>query len=121
MQYYQLPQLENIYLEDSFVTGIYKSNDALVFNLDVVLTESHPNYEKPLDGEAYCYKRAKLVFPKISNIEWTNIEIMPSIDVNKEVDFGNIDTFVFNNNEYHLTGGWGEVNIKSEPVNLYFI
>lgn len=121
IQYYRLPQFENIYLEDSFVTGIYELDGTLVFNLEVILTEPHPKYYKPLEGEMYCYKKAKLLFSNVTNTKWEQVRMLPSIDTNNEVDFGNIDKFVFNNSEYYLTGCWGEVTIECGAVDLFLL
>jgi hypothetical protein len=62
VNYSELPGLDGVYLEDSFVLGIGETSNQLVFDLDAVLTPSHPSYAPPHPGEQYCYRRGELLF-----------------------------------------------------------
>ena len=53
--------LRDVYLEDSWVLAIQPSSPSLAFDLDVVLTPSHPNYRGARPGEQHDYRRARLV------------------------------------------------------------
>src|SRR5438093_4099897 len=90
--YHALPGLGDYYLEDSYVLGIHLTGEALVFDLEVVLTESHPEYRPPAPGEQYCYRRGRLAFsdPRLLAMVDTK-PFRPSTDATGERDFGNID------------------------------
>ena len=53
VNYSELPGLDGVYLEDSFVLGIGETSDELVFDLDALLTPSHPSYAPPNRGERF--------------------------------------------------------------------
>jgi hypothetical protein len=60
--YYELPSLEHVYLEDSWVLDIQTGPDSVEITLETVLTESHPEYSDPLPDEAILLsKRANLL------------------------------------------------------------
>lgn len=49
--YEQLPGLQHIYLQDSWVLGISHDEESLVFELEFVLTEGHPLYTERKPNE----------------------------------------------------------------------
>jgi hypothetical protein len=93
MNYYEIPLLSNFYLEDSYVLAIDEGVNSLVFELEAVLTEKHSKYEKPRDGEQYCYRRVSLRFLKIDSLEWLDRKLLVFSDSSGESDYGNIDSF----------------------------
>jgi hypothetical protein len=109
--YTSLAGLEEIYLEDSWVLGVHVSPTAVTFDIDFVLTERHPEYRQPRVDEQHCYRRGKLVFRKASKVNWVDRGHPPATDANGEIDYGNIDTFVYEGPEYSLTGGWGAMDL----------
>lgn len=121
VEYYSFQGFENVFLEDSFVLNIKTSQILAEFLVEIILTEKHRLYSKPKPNEVYCYKKAKISFPKIENIVWIEVNICPSIDANNEVDFGNIDSFFYENDFYNISGDWGEVKIQSQSPTIKFI
>ncbi len=116
--YQILHDLAHIYLEDSFVLGIFQKADSLTFELEAVLTEKHPLYKPPKAGEQYCYLPGLLVFGNARQIIWSSRSGNVSVDANNEEDLGNIDFLIVDSDNYHLGGDWGEVRVytASEPV-----
>lgn len=108
----QLEELKNIYLEDSYVLGIQEEKYFIVFKMEFVLTEEHPSFSIPKNGEMYCYKRGNLVFSNIELRTWLEKTSNVNIDANNEEDLGNIDTLRFKNNSFYLEGDWGKLEIK---------
>jgi hypothetical protein len=45
----------------------------------------------------------------------------PYRNANKEIDYENIDTFIFSDDKYHLCGDWGKIEIISEPPRIEII
>jgi hypothetical protein len=112
--YYELPGLDTIYLEDSYVLGVQESETALRFDLDAVLTENHSKYSPPKKDEYYCFLRVTLVFPGLRRVEWVKRTMRPYGDATGEVDYGNIHTFIWDGTQYDLEGDWGRVRIESD-------
>jgi hypothetical protein len=111
--YTDLPDLADVYLEDSFVLEVRESSDSVALRLDLVLTQDHPRYRDPLPGEQYCYVPATLTFATASKIDWIDRSSAQFRDANGEVDMGNIDFFQVEEGAFHLGGDWGEVRIFS--------
>ncbi len=105
-------------MEDSYVLGLEESRDRLQFDLEVVLTENHPQYARPKPNEQYCYRRARLVFSRVRKVDWEEREFRPSVDADGEVDYGNIDIFYAEGDTYHLDRDWGTVRIVSDAPEL---
>lgn len=112
---------ENIFLEDSYVLKIRTSKSLAEFLVEIVLTKNHPMYSKPTPKEHYCYKKGIISFPKIENIVWVEVNMFPSIDANNEVDFGNIDSFFYEDGFYNISGDWGEMKIQSQKPIIKFV
>jgi hypothetical protein len=116
--YHELAGLEHLYLEDSYVLAIDEAGGELRFELDAVLTESHPSWAPPKPHEQYAYARLALVFPGLREITWRSRTMRPSTDAAGEIDYGNIDTLTAHGSRYELTGDWGEVVIESDPPTV---
>jgi len=118
--YYNWPEFESIYLEDSFVKGISEYNDRLTFSLEIVLKDNHPRYELPKKGERYCYKNGEIVFSEIDKIIWIEKNMHQYKDANNEIDYGNIDELSYSeeSEEYKVTGDWGHLRIKCETLSV---
>ena len=116
--YFSLNGLEDVYLEDSYVLAVKQSDDAIQFKLDLVLRESHPQYKTPEKNEQYCYRKAKLVFNNMRKIDWLKSQSQEYFDANGDVDYGNIDEFYAEGNQYYLSGDWGKIRIVSDQPEL---
>ena len=69
-QYYQFTQFAHIYLEDSYVLEIKTYANCVEFLLELVLTEGHSLYQKPLSDLQHCYRKARIIFQNCKNINW---------------------------------------------------
>ena len=119
--YFELSkEFSEVYLEDSYVLGYLEDYNQLEFLIEFVLTEKSPFYSSPESGNQYCYKKGRLIFPGIKAIEWKRQTFKKTTDLNGEIDYGNIDSFVKEEKKYHLSGDWGEVFIESEAPQLNF-
>lgn len=118
MNYFEIASHSNIYLEDSYVLGIREDNNRVVFYLDVVLTEEHPAYQPPKQGEQYCYQKAELCFINVKVCKWISKKFKAFSDATEEQDYGNIDSLTEEHGVYFLRGDWGEVQIECDYVDL---
>lgn len=121
MQHYsKLKGLEFLYFEDSFVLGIKEESKKIIFSLDVVLLEKHPQYSPPKEGEAYCFKRGDLVFGEVTKSTIKKSGAPPAIDASGAKDLGNIDVFFKKDGKFFIEGDWGTAEIESDEVSFYF-
>ncbi|MDU9405102.1 hypothetical protein RTH46_21680 [Pseudomonas sp. zfem004] len=118
MNYYEEPLLSDIYLEDSYVLAIDEGVNSLVFELEAVLTEKHSKYEKPQEGEYYCYRRVSLRFLNVGAFEWLDRRFLVFSDSSGESDYGNIDKFNGGDGWYALSGDWGAVVIRGGDIEV---
>ena len=120
--YYELPGFDQVYFEDSFVTGVIETGAELSFLLDLVLREGHPSYSPPKPREQYCYRQAKLMFAHPTLVRWETRDFRPTTDANGEVDYGNIDAIqALDDGSYYLEGNWGAVLIVSDPPSIVLL
>ena len=114
-----IADLQNVYLEDSYVLGIYETEDALLFDLDAVLTEAHPAYAPPPVDMQYCYRKARLTFRGHLTVNWIERNFNSrTVDPDGSVDIGEIDGFECGPEGYYVDGAWGAVQIQCDEVSL---
>jgi hypothetical protein len=116
--YDELPGLEHLYLEDSFVLGLVERDDAIAFTVEAVLTEEHPRHRPPLPGERYCYARITLTFAGTTDVEW--LERSPHVftDPDGSQDLGGVDFLRWDGDRYDIAGDWGRVRFRSLPPDV---
>ena len=112
--YNELPGLENVYLEDSWVLGIAETDDSLSFTLEAVLTPEHARYIAPPPNLQHCYVDAVLTFAGATEIRWLRRSDKVAVDATGEADHGNIDALVCDGDHFALEGDWGQVQVFTE-------
>lgn len=115
--YWTLPGLQDVYLEDSWVRRITVEPNLLRVELEVVLRESHTLYEPPPPGSQYCYRSGTLLFATAREVEW-QMGGSPASDASGEIDFGTLDVLQVDDGKYTLSGDFGEVRVVSAPPTL---
>ncbi len=116
--YYELPGLDQVYLEDSFVLGVTVHPGSVSMTLDVVLREGHPEFAEPRSDEQYCFRRGVLSFDPVSEIRWQMPKGVPAVDASGETDYGGIDEYLVDGNTHRLVGELGELVITCGGQNL---
>ena len=119
--YYNWEDFADIYLEDSFVLSIVESFNEISFVVEVALTENHPLYTPPKNDEQYCYRKGRIIFQDLKHVKWISRSEAPFTDASGEEDYGNIDVFQLSNEQYLLSGDWGELEVISSPVKMDLI
>lgn len=109
--YTDLPDMPGYYLEDSYVLAINASPGRVLFRIDAVVTQDHPDYQGPKPGEYYDFRPAILDFRSVKSLHWRDQGRRPSTDAAGAIDFGNIDAFTWEGDEFRLEGEWGEMVI----------
>lgn len=111
MDYFEVPGLATVYLEDSYVLDIVEEPGSFSFTMEFVLTKNHPRYHEPRAGEMYCYERGRLTFTDVSHVEWLERSQQTYTDAAGEQDLGNIDYLKQENDHWHAGGDWGQVRV----------
>jgi len=114
IDYTKFPNLQGVYLEDSFVLNILESPGQLTFKLEAVLTPEHPSYHEPQPGQQYCYADGDLKFTNVSRVEWVKRTTNRYRDAAGEEDLGNIDSLILDGDTFVVEGDWGEVRLQTE-------
>ncbi|WP_236573715.1 hypothetical protein [Nocardia caishijiensis] len=108
-----MPELGDLYLEDSYVVGIFEDSSEVRFSLEAVVRPGSPYYRDPRPGEQYCYRNGDLVFGNIRNVHWITRSPHAYRDATGTEDLGNIDCLIERNGVYDVEGDWGRVEITS--------
>jgi hypothetical protein len=118
--YHELPGFEHVYLEDSWVLEVLDAADEFRLRIDVVLTEQHPRWTTPKPDEVYSYASASLVFANPRRVEWTRQAGHPATDASGEIDWGHIDSFIWDETRFELEGDWGAVIVEGDAPQLLY-
>ncbi|NUR35731.1 MAG: hypothetical protein HOQ30_17135 [Gemmatimonadaceae bacterium] len=115
--YSEIPGLEHIALEESYVLAIHLLPERFVITLELVLLPGHPAYSQPASSEMYCYRLGSLVFPSPRSLRLQSEKFHKIPGLDEPADVGNIDSMQAIDGQYQLQGEWGELTIVSEkPV-----
>src|SRR5215216_6693912 len=109
INYSQIDGLRLYYLEDSWVLDVVARPGILVIDLDAVLLPEHPDYEAPLPGESYCYRRGELRFEGVADLHWSGQGLPPARDASGDFDYGGIDSLTFGDGAYRVSGNFGDI------------
>jgi hypothetical protein len=107
--YYELAELAEVYLEDSYLLTVTVVPGLVELQLDVVLREGHPEYREPRESEQYCFRRGVLRFEGVEAVAWR----MPG-----ETDYGGVDSYRFDGRVHRIAGDIGELTITCDPPQL---
>lgn len=116
--YKELPGLEDVVLEESYVLAVAATPGVVSFVLAVVLTPEHAEYVAPEDGTSLCYRDGILEFVGVTELEWTGQGDPTAVEVTGEQDYGFIDALTWDDRRYELEGGWGAMRITARAVRL---
>ena len=115
-QYIELPGFEHVYLEESYVLAVVVTPASVVFEMEIVLTAKHPEYSAPGPESFECYRVGRLEFGGVSYLEWSEQGSPPATDASGEIDYGHIDSFMWDSGQYELEGDWGVMKVTAATV-----
>ncbi len=68
--YFNWPAFNNIYIDESYISGIKQKGDEITFEMDFALLPGHPRATNPNIGERYCYRSGRMRFVKTVDPVW---------------------------------------------------
>jgi len=112
--------LDHVMLEDSWVLGWRLESDRLVFAIEASLWPGHGSYESPKPGEWTCYKRGRLVFEGVRDVQGLlDLNgLSPHTDPDGTQDFGSIDLLALTEGGFRIIGKFGDVLVQASSVRL---
>ena len=116
--YTDLPGLEEIVLEESYVLAVRAEPATVVFEVDFVLTQKHPEYVRPPATERECFHRGFLRFLKVESLVWGDQGLQPAVDASGELDYGHIDSLTTGQRTFWLEGDWGRMEVCAGMLEL---
>lgn len=116
--YTTLPGLSCIFLEDSYVLAIEARPSELRISLDLVLTPDHPAYRSARMGEQHSYRRAEMIFSGVTRLLWVDQGAPSARDASGKVDFGNIDSYEWDDAGHRLVGDFGRLEVVAEHPRI---
>jgi len=114
--------LKGYVFEESYVLDISSSEKNVSFEIDALVSKEHKEFGK-LKNKDQEYQFVMLEFVNCDMINWISLDLEKarSFDADKEIDYGSIDQFKYENNNYFLEGDWGQVKIQTDEVRLTVI
>jgi hypothetical protein len=109
--YTDLHGFESIVLEESFVLGIQATPGAVEFRVDLVLARDHPDFRTPQPGDAECFRLGVVRFRDVQRVTWSSQGAQPASDATGDLDYGHIDSFVWDRELFELNGNWGAMEV----------
>jgi hypothetical protein len=116
-----IEELDNIFLEDTFVLSWHQSSASLTFNVLASLLQSHPEALPPANGEWACYRSGVIKFSGVSSVNGLlrQESVTPTTDPDGSVDYGCVDFLsLVRPGEYRIAGEFGVVTVVAREVSL---
>jgi hypothetical protein len=112
----QLREFSGVDIERSFILSWQLERDVLPIDVDLMLTEKHPFYEKPRPKEKACIRAAILEFPCCESITLQDEEAAKSLaDLTGRLRGGEIRSLCrVDDGPYVISGDFGTVTIDAE-------
>lgn len=111
----QLREFADVDLTRSFILSWHREGAALVVDIDVVLEQEHPFYEKPRPAEKVCIRPASIEFPCCIELQSTRAGRGEVADISGKLHAGAIsDLVVLEDGRYAISGEFGTVSLVAE-------
>ena len=105
------PRFKGIDFQNSYLTGVIYDDESLTLEMDFSLTELHPNYKAPQEGDEGCFQGGYIRFADIEDLQ---------IDKAREDvdDYSVIYSVSGDGQRFAFSSGWGEVKVSAKSVRL---
>lgn len=111
----KLHEFTGVDLTRSYVLSWRVEADTLFVDVDLLLLETHPFYEKPRPAEKVCIRPAVIEFPHCDSISATGVPGAEVIDIEDKISHGSIRSLQrLASGQYEMDGEFGTVWIDAE-------
>lgn len=113
--YYDIfSELQNVYLEESFLLELTRDNSSITMLIEAVLLEKHPLYSPPKSGQKFCLCDIRVTAYGVSDVQWPH-KMVP-IGLEERPDYGNIDMFYKEEGVYHIEVDGEVLKFRAEKM-----
>ena len=110
------PRFKGIDFERSFLLGVIYDDESLTLEMDFRLTELHPEYTAPQDGDDGCYRGGFIRFADIDDLQIDKARADPS----EQADYSVIYSVSGDGKNFGFSCGWGEIKVEARSVRVAF-
>lgn len=111
----KLREFADVDLTQSYVLSWRVEADTLFVDIDLLLLETHPFYEKPRPAEKVCIRPAVIEFPHCDSMNATGVSGEEVVDIADKVPQGPIRSLRrLSSGQYEMDGEFGTVWIDAE-------
>jgi hypothetical protein len=110
------PRFEGIDFEHSYLLGVIYDDESLTLEMDFRLTETHPEFVAPQDGDEGCYRGGFIRFADIDDLQIEKAKA----DAGGEPDYSVIYSVSGDGKDFEFSCGWGEIKVAARSVRVAF-
>lgn len=111
----KLREFADVDLTQSYVLSWHVEGDTLFVDIDLLLLDTHPFYEKPRPAEQVCIRPAVIEFPHCDSISAEGASSEEVSDIAGKIPHGPIRSLRrLSSGHYELDGEFGTVLIDAE-------
>jgi hypothetical protein len=105
------PRFKGIDFERSYLTGVIYDDESLTLEMDFSLTELHPDYAPPQEGDEGCYRSGFIRFADIDDLQ---IDKAPD----QVEDYSIVYAVSGDGQRFEFSSGWGQVKVAARSVRI---
>ncbi len=109
------PRFEGLDFGRSFLLGVIYDDESLTLEMDFNLTEQHPRYVAPAEGESGCYRGGYVRFADIQDLQ---IDKAPVSDEGQPADYSVIYSVSGDGERFSISTGWGNVKVSARAIRV---
>jgi hypothetical protein len=109
------PRFKGIDFERSYLLGVIYDDESLTLEMDFNLTEQHPRYAAPNEGESGCYRSGYVRFAQIDDLQ---IDKAPTPEGEKPADYSIVYSVSGDGERFSFSTGWGEIKVSARSVRI---
>lgn len=98
--------------------AIEATPSVVAFDVDLALTRDHPAYSPPPSNQTECFRVGRVRFVEVLRLVWEEQGAAPATDASGEIDFGHIDSLVWDDNVFMLEGDWGRMELSAARAEV---
>jgi hypothetical protein len=110
------PRFKGIDFEQSYLLGVIYDDESLTLEMDFRLTEIHPEYTAPQEGETGCYRGGFIRFADIDDLQIDKARAKEG----EELDYSVIYSVSGDGKNFEFSCGWGEIKVAARSVRVAF-
>jgi hypothetical protein len=110
------PRFKGIDFEHSYLLGVIYDDESLTLEMDFRLTDTHPEYAAPQDGDEGCYRGGFIRFADIDDLQIDKART----DGDEAADYSVIHSVSGDGTNFEFSCGWGEIKVAARSVRVAF-